>query len=508
MSDYKNTVLVNYSKSELEQTGENRYWKKFKQIHTKKHTQTPTQIKINDKRKLVCYSIQNSLVFYNYNSEKLHYDFKKERDEVKGFGVRKDGLLAAYGTSKGHAKVVDLKHKLIVKDFKFSEHPIYGMDIYDKLPLIAISDDGGNVGVKDFAAQMDILRLNGLHSDFTRKVIFSPFNNRSVITGSLDKHSKLIDLSSKDIAVDINNDIEIEDLVMIDDNSVAIAGGPYVKIWDLRNTIEPALILQAGVKTITSVSVTGNRLITSSLDHNVKVFDISGNYRLSFQRKFPAPVAAFTASKEFKAYAVTLLTGEIDIFKRTLETEEPDEVYDNKLSEPERLLLKRLTTGVSVKDTGSYRFYNRGIWDIPDEFEVKIGKPAKYNLQKYDRYLRQFKYSEALSSALTSKHTSVILSVVEELMVRDGLEVALKGLDESCLAMLLDFVMKKVDSWKSQSLIVYLLDKLTEVRGEYIARSVGLRSKLVDIDRRLNREIENGELALKIGNLVESLNLS
>lgn len=508
MSDYKNTVLVNYSKSDLEQTSENRYWKKFKPIYTKTHAQTPVQLEINDKRKMVCYSIQNSLVFYNYNAEKIHYDFKKERDDIKGFAVRKDGLIACYGTSKGYAKVLDLKHKLIVKDYKFSEYPVYSLDIYDKMPLMAIGDDGGNVGVRDFAAQMDILKLSGLHNDFVRKVAFTGFNGRSVLTGSLDKHAKLIDLGSKEVCIDIDNQVEVEDLAIIDDNLVALAGGPFVKIWDLRNIAEPVVELQAGVKTITSVSVIGDRLITSSLDQNVKVFDISENYKLAFQRKFSAPVAAFTASKEFKTYAVTLLTGQIEVFKRSQEDEQPDELYDFKVSEPERLLLKRLTTGVGIKDFGSYKFYNRGIWDIPDEFEVKIGKPPKHNLQKYDKFLRKFKYAEALEAALKTQHTSVIISVVEDLMVREGLEVAIKGLEDSSLGALVDFVHKKLDSWKSQALIVYLLDTLLEVRGEQLARSPILRSKLVDVDKRLNREIQNGELALKVGNLAESLSVN
>ena len=505
MSDYKPTVLVNYSKSDLEQTSENRYWKKFKPIYSKTHGQVPVQLRVNDKRKLVCYSIQNSIVFYNYNGEKLHYDFKRERDDIRGFAVRRDGLIAAYGTSKGSAKVLDLKHKLVVKDFKVSDCPVYGIDVCDKLPLIAVADDGGNVEVKDFAAQMDIVKLPGLHSDFTRRVAFRGPDSRSVVTGSLDMHSKLIDLNTKEAVLDINNGVEVEDLAIVDDNSIALAGGPYVKIWDLRNVAEPSVILQAGVKTVTSVSVIGDRMITSSLDHNVKVFDISENYKLAFQRKFPSPIASFAASKEFKTYAVTLLTGQVDIYKRTMEEEQPDELYDNKLSEPERILLKRLTTGVNVKDTGSYRYYNRGIWDIPDEFEVKIGKPPKYNLQKYDKCLRQFKYAEALSSALKSKHSTVILTVVEELLVREGLEVAVKGLDDEYLEALIDFLLKKLDSWKSQALVVHLFDVVLDVRGDYLASSASLRPKLAASHKRLGREIQNGELALKIGSIVESL---
>ena len=41
-------------------------------------------------------------------------------------------------------------------------------------PLIAVGDDFGNFKVKNFAAEMDLLTIPNLHSDFLRKVKFFP----------------------------------------------------------------------------------------------------------------------------------------------------------------------------------------------------------------------------------------------------------------------------------------------------------------------------------------------
>ena len=46
---------------------------------------------------------------------------------------------------------------------------------------------------------------------------------------------------------------------------------------------------------------------------------------------------------------------------------------------------------------------------------------------------------------------------------------------------------------------------MVEVRGDYILTSSTMRNKMIKINQRLNREVQNGELALKIGNIVESL---
>ena len=175
------------------------------------------------------------------------------------------------------------------------------------------------------------------------------------------------------------------------------------------------------------------------------------------------------------------------------------------MSEAEKLLLKRLRTGVNTRDTGSYKFYNRGVWDRPEDFDIKIGKPERYNLSKYDRFLRQFKYAEAFENALRTKHSSVILSIIEELLIRDGLEIAIKGLESTDLILLLDFIAKKLDSWKSQSTVNHLLNTLIDVRGNHINENQELRERLKRVSKRLERELRNAELAGEVSTLLTSI---
>lgn len=74
--------------------------------------------------------------------------------------MRKDGLLSVFSNSSGYIKVFNLKHKNILKTFRFSEHPIYSVKMSDKKPIIVAADDAGNFKSLDFAAEMDLLSLN------------------------------------------------------------------------------------------------------------------------------------------------------------------------------------------------------------------------------------------------------------------------------------------------------------------------------------------------------------
>lgn len=88
------------------------------------------------------------------------------------------------------------------------------------------------------------------------------------------------------------------------------------------------------------------------------------------------------------------------------------------MSAQEQRLLHLLSTGVPKRDEGTFKFYNRGIWETPQDFTVKIEKPRQTHLLDYDRKLRRFQYAEALAKALKLFDTSVILTVVEDLIVR------------------------------------------------------------------------------------------
>lgn len=61
-------------------------------------------------------------------------------------------------------------------------------------------------------------------------------------------------------------------------------------------------------------------------------------------------------------------------------------------------------------------------------FKVPVSKKKK--LDDYDKYLKKFEYHNALDSALQKNNTEIIVSVIEELIDRNALKLALLNRNE------------------------------------------------------------------------------
>lgn len=81
------------------------------------------------------------------------FEYQKESETINNFKFRKDGFLSVLCNSSGYVKVLNLKHKKILKYFKFSSNPIHGINISNTSSLIAAGDDDGNLKIYDFASE-------------------------------------------------------------------------------------------------------------------------------------------------------------------------------------------------------------------------------------------------------------------------------------------------------------------------------------------------------------------
>lgn len=502
MSEFKNTPLITFEKRKMQQTKESRYWKRFENEYKSKNDEICNFIKINNKRKLFCIGIHTSVMFYSFKEKKIIYDYKKEKEPIRAFAIRKDGLLAAFSNESGYAKILNLKHKNILKNFKLSEKPIYGIDMADSKPLLAIGDDEGNFKVHEYASEMPVMNIDMLHNDFLRKVKFFPDSYEKIMTGSLDKTMKIIDIKSKSIVNTLENNLEIEDFDFIDENTVAVVGGKFLKIWDLRNTSTCLKEMMVGNKTVNNVFYCNKRVITTSYDNHLKVFDTEKDFKIINQIKFDNPIINFAADSELTRYAIGLQNKKVEVFKKgkELEKEIPKkDLYSNT----ERLLLNKLHFGVGHKDNTSYKFFNRGIWETPEDFTSKIGKPSKIKRNICDKFLRKFLYTKALEKALSTNNTVIIISIFEELIIRDGIENAISNLDEEFVILLLKFILKKIDSVNCEGVLLEIFGiVLEEVEfGDLDDEVVDL---IEDIETKLEGEIKNSYNCKNILHMIEA----
>lgn len=77
----------------------------------------------------------------------------------------------------------------------------------------------------------------------------------------------------------------------------------------------------------------------------------------------------------------------------------------------------------------------------------------KKKLQSYEKYLKAFEYKKALDAALQSSNPEVTVALVEELVERGGLYIALGNRSEEELSKLIDFMIWKIADHRYSALL-------------------------------------------------------
>lgn len=120
---------------------------------------------------------------------------------------------------------------------------------------------------------------------------------------------------------------------------------------------------------------------------------------------------------------------------------------------------------------------------------------------------RKFRYADALAESLSTKNTNIILSIVEELGYRGGLDIAIDNSSEKCLIELLGFIYKKCDSTDHQQLVFQVLDlvlsKINKISPA--GESEKVDSLLKDIREKLGVEVDTASQMNELDGLLEMI---
>ena len=82
---------------------------------------------------------------------------------------------------------------------------------------------------------------------------------------------------------------------------------------------------------------------------------------------------------------------------------------------------------------------------------------ARFNLDDYEtveQRLKRFEYKQALNAALESRNPEVVLSLLQELVERDGLHIALANRSEDEVVKVVDFLVWKLSDHRYQQVLL------------------------------------------------------
>jgi U3 small nucleolar RNA-associated protein 15 len=233
----------------------------------------------------------------------------------------------------------------------------------------------------------------------------------------------------------------VESILLLPGSSmIASAGANKLKIWNILDGGSLFQTLSNHTKTITTMCLdgSGTRVLTGSLDMQVKVYSLQ-DYKVVHSIKYPAPILSMGVSPDDTHLAVGMSTGLLSIRQRVIKTE--DIVKAQKKSETLR--------------GGSFKYFVRGASHKAESGDIRVEAKKKKRLKPYDKMLRSFEYSKALNAVLETKQTPIIVvSLLEELIHRDGLRIALGGRDDIGLEPIARFLVKHINNQRYAPLLV------------------------------------------------------
>lgn len=204
------------------------------------------------------------------------------------------------------------------------------------------------------------------------------------------------------IGNEFNHGCEVEDLAIFNNGSLFVSvGGTYTKLWDVRKNSSPVNEISSNTKSVSCVNIieSGKRVLTGSYDQFFKVYD--NELRILHQKKMPNAIMNMGISYNMETITFGYANGVVNVLHRNLKDLDKDMIADSKEKNQndweyyEKKLIQDLRIGVKQEDRKSRKFFGRGLYAKPGEFDVKIDQNNSKRLQKYDKLIRKFKYGDA-----------------------------------------------------------------------------------------------------------------
>jgi U3 small nucleolar RNA-associated protein 15 len=343
----------------------------------------------------------------------------------------------------------------------------------DKVHLFSGSDDK-TVRYWDISSGESISCLRG-HTDYVRAGWWNNASPNIIATGGYDHKVLVWDFRTFTPIMNLDHGAPVEALVIFPDGgSIVSAGSNYIKIWDVLSGGRLIHTQSNHQKTITTMfyDASHNRLFTGGLDCLLKIYELP-SYNAVHTEKFSAPILSAGISPDRQ----TLLIGQSD---KLSVRRRPDTEADVALN-------------AQRVNRGSIRYFLNSVTTTAPttqhDLVLNSRTSSQADLSKSDNYLRQFEYKKALNEVLKTTDPLIIVSMLQELENRDGLEIAIAGRDEASLITLLSFLKDNITHPLYSPYLIKICHLVLDVYSYVIGRSPVVEHMLNVINNSIKREL-------------------
>ncbi|KIK68106.1 hypothetical protein GYMLUDRAFT_92761 [Collybiopsis luxurians FD-317 M1] len=434
---------------------ESRYWRQFKHPVFVKEYAPVTSVHFSPaKPHRYAVTAATRVQLYAPRTQKVTKTISRFKDIARSGSIRADGKLLVAGDDTGLIQVFDINSRAILRTFDSHKQPVHVTKFSSLAPTQVLScSDDTTAKIWDVPSQSCITTFIS-HTDYIRSGQASTSNPHLYLTGSYDATVRLFDSRSGQCEMVMGpagassgGNVPVEQVLMFPSGTVAVSSaGPILRVWDLVAGGRCVRALSNHQKTVTALAFnsTASRLLTGGLDQMVKVYDIN-TYKVVHTMRYPAPVLCLAISPDETHIAAGMTDGTLSVRRRN------SKISEVQANAPLSTAVLRSGTfesflGGSLPDIGQGTLKGKGkAKPLGDVNEFRIESRRMKRLKAYDKFLKSFKYSAALDFVLR-KHIppTTTFALIQELIHRDGLRVALAGRDDVLLEPVLRVLVKHV----------------------------------------------------------------
>ncbi|KAL1917697.1 uncharacterized protein VTP21DRAFT_3531 [Calcarisporiella thermophila] len=490
-TEYRKLTIKKYPRLPGRKTPEERYWRKFKSPILIKEYGPVTSVNFSPVAPYDFAVTSSARVqIYSSKTHSVRKTISRFKDVAYGASFRSDGRLLVAGDETGLVQVFDVNSRAILRTFREHKLPVHVTKFSpNKTSLLTCSDDK-TVRVWDLATE-NIVHTFDKHTDYVRSGIVFEDNPHLVLSGAYDQTVRLLDLRSGDCAITMPYGAPVEDVVSFPGGGMVVAaGGPQFKVFDLLSGGRLLQTVSGHQKTVTSLCFDSgySRLLTGSLDQHVKVYNVQ-DYRVVHSVKYSLPVLSVALSPDDSLLVTGMHNGLLSIRQRQVRPQE----------------VARKRQAIAARG-GTYQYFMRGQNHSASADDFLVEAKRRRRLRDYDRYLKAFQYGNALDAVLrTNKPALTTVSLLQELVHRDGLKQALSGRDDLSLEPVVQFLVRYINNPRYTSLLVDVANTVIDMYRPVLGQSPLIDELMFRLRDKVRQEIAFQKEVLKVVGSLEML---
>lgn len=348
--------------------------------------------------------------------------------------------------------------------------------------------------------------------DHVRAQALSPASQHVWMTGSHDGKARLYDLRSRECVFTLNHVSKIDDVHFLPGGTRAVTiGGPEVRVWDFFAGAKVIAKFSTHAKAVMcgAIHKNGTEFATGGLDGNIKFHDIS-TFETRGVTMFTSQVLSMDISKDGGQIAAGLADGNVVIrAKKSVAKRGPATVVTQPFKDRAMEGYGRGFVKLDDVDTdefpGTARYFRRGARAVPSDRDVLVERMPKQKLKEFDRALKGFRLGEAFDLAVETFDPGVVVSVVEELIVRGSLRGALRSREIEDVCPSLEIIKRGIRMPAFTDRLVYLLNTILDMYAVDLGNNEKAERLLAAILRKVKREVGACQQLTTIQGATESI---